>query len=221
MGMTLTNTTTTVTTTVGTSQNTTQKTYSVTQVATDTDVINNFVSITAANSTIVVHDSDGTATATVNVDGTQTFGQLFATLAQYGVDGDIEDGRVTFIHNNGGYVDGSFASALGMTTTYNTVTTTNTVGATQTTGTMTYSVVTTEGVAQTTGTFTYSATEIATDSSVINNFISVTSANRTIVVHNSDGTETATVNVNGTQTFGQLFANLAQYGIDGVQTVNG
>ena len=213
LNMTTTYDTVATTTTVGTTQSTTQKTYSVTQVATNTSTINDYVSVTNANRTIVVHASDGTATATVNVDGTKTFGELFASLAEYGVDGDIENGQVTFIHNNGGYVDGSFAAALNMTTTYDTVATTTTVGTTQTTDQKLYSV--TVGTTQTLGQKTYSVTQVATDTSVINDFVSVTAANSTIVVHASDGTATATVNVNGSQTFGELFASLAQYGVDG------
>ena len=147
---------------------------------------------------MVVKDIDGNATGTVTVTNTMTFNDLFAALVPLGVDGDIQDGRVTMLHNNGGYVDGSFAAAMGIGTTYKTVTTTTTVGGTQTTASK-----------------TFSSTDVADYNSVINNFITISSSNNKLVVKDVNGTATGTVTVTNTMTFNDLFAALSPLGVDG------
>ena len=198
MGISTTYTTVTTTTTVGGTQTTASKTFSSTDIADYNSVINNFLTISNSNNQLVVKDIDGNATGTVTVTNTMTFNDLFAALVPLGVDGDIQDGRVTFLDNNGGYVDGSFAAAMGIGTTYKTVTTTTTVGGTQTTASK-----------------TFSSTDVADYNSVINNFITISSSNNKLVVKDVNGTATGTVTVTNTMTFNDLFAALSPLGVDG------
>ena len=198
MGISTTYTTVTTTTTVGGTQTTASKTFSSTDIADYNSVINNFLTISNSNNQLVVKDIDGNATGTVTVTNTMTFNDLFAALVPLGVDGDIQDGRVTMLHNNGGYVDGSFAAAMGIGTTYKTVTTTTTVGGTQTTASK-----------------TFSSTDVADYNSVINNFITISSSNNKLVVKDVNGTATGTVTVTNTMTFNDLFAALSPLGVDG------
>ena len=198
LGVTTTYETVTTAKTIGTSTTGGIQNYSTVIVAGADSVINDFVTITSSNKKLVVKDVDGNATATVTLSKTMTYRDLFAALAPLGVHGDISDGQVTFTHNNGGYVDGSFATALGITTTYTTVTTVKTVGSTTT------------GSVQ-----NYSTVLVANADSVINDFVTITNSNKKLVVKDVDGNATGTVTVTNTMKYSELFAALAPLGVHG------
>ena len=209
IGMTTTYNTVVTTTTVGGTQTTDSKTFNITDVADYDSVINDFLTITGSNDQLTVKDIDGHVKGNISVTNTMTFRQLFAELAQLGVDGDIREGKVTFVEHNGGYVDGSFAAAMGVATTYTTVTTTTTVGGTQTTASKTFKI-----------------TEVASDDSVINNFNPINSSSNQIVIKDVDGNAQKTVTVTDTMTFRDLFSELSKSGVygsmhDGVLTLYG
>ena len=207
IGMKVTYNTVVTTTTVGGTQTTAAKTFSVDEVADYDSVINNFLSINSGNNNLVVKDVDGHVKGSVTVTNTMTFRDLFAELTSLGVDGDIESGQISFFENNGGYVDGSFATALGIITEYTTVTTTTTVGGTQTTAEKT---------------FAYK--DIADADSVINDFNLINNTSNQIIIKDAEGNPTRTVTVTNTMTFSDLFSELSQYGVyggiqDGVMTL--
>ena len=209
IGMTTRYNTIVTTTTVGGTQTTDTKQFTSTDVAAADSVINDFLTITGTNNQLTVKDIDGHVKGNVSITNTMTFRELFAQLAPFGIDGDIQDGQVTFIGNNGGYLDGSFAAAMGVATTYTTVTTTATVGGTQTTALKTFAI-----------------TEVADNDSVISNFNPINSSSNQIVIKDVDGNANKTITVNNTMTFRDLFSELAQNGVygglhDGVLTLYG
>jgi len=182
----------TVTTTLGTTQSTSAKTYTATQTATNESTISDFITI-GSNNTIVVRDQDGHATQTVTVDGSQSFGDLFVTLSNYGVDADLVNGQITFNTDNDGYVDGSFiTTALGCSVRYDTVITTKTVGSTST-GSLK----------------TYNTTSIATDQSKISDFITLSNSNNKLYIKGENNTNLASITITNTMTFGELFATIS------------
>ena len=198
IGMTTTYNTVVTTTTVGGTQTTGEKTFNTVDIADYDSVINNFISLNSTNNNLVVKDIDGNVKGSVTISETMTFNELFEALVPLGVTGDVEDGQITFIENEGGYVDGSFVSALGMSTTYTTVTTTTTVGGTQTTDEK-----------------TFKALDIARDDSVINDFNLINNTSNQIVIKNADGDPTKTVTVTDTMTFRDLFSELSKHGVYG------
>ena len=198
IGMITTYDTVVTTTTVGGTQTTASKTFSIVDIAGNDSVINDFLTITGSNNQLTVKDIDGHVKGNITVTNQMTFRQLFAELSTLGVNGDINDGQLTFVDNNGGYVDGSFAAAMGVATTYTTITTTTTVGGTQTTASKTFRI-----------------TEIADDDSVISNFLTINDSSNKIVVKDVNGNANHTVTVTNTMTFRDLFTELSQYGVYG------
>ena len=195
------------TTTVGTSQSV-HHTYITTDIADNTSIINDFITInttgTNKNDVIEIKDKNGHVYQTVSVSATETFGDLFNRIAQYGVDGDIQNGKVTFLVNEGGYVDGSFIGSKGLNMAPTNVTTT---------------ITTTSGTTQSSPLKTYSVTETADAASTINDFITINSSgtnqNNQIIIKDYNGVATQTVTVTNTMTFSDLFGQLARYGVDG------
>ena len=77
--------------------------------------------------TIDIKNPDGTRRTTLNLNGENTLSYLNTILHGYGISVSLEDGVLHFTSNNGNYVAGSLADALGITTS-STTTTTQTIG---------------------------------------------------------------------------------------------
>ena len=195
MGMSVSYETTTSTTTVGTTQSTQQKIFNTTKVASFSDIINDYVHITASNNTLVIKDIDGNPTGTITVTNTMTFGELFNNLAEYGINGQINDGKVSFFSENGGYVDGSFVTeAMDCNVTYSVVVTTTTAGKTQTTDSK-----------------IYSYNDTATNDNKLSDF----GLSGTLNIKDKDGNIIGSFTSDGSHTFGEMFNAIAAYGMDG------
>lgn len=75
-----------------------------------------------------VQDKQGNVLGTISVNKSNTFGEIFRELGEYGIDADIHDGVIKLTSPEGNIITGDLADALGITT--QTITTTKTVGAT-------------------------------------------------------------------------------------------
>ena len=169
---------------------------------TETDKISDVVSI-PVTPTITVFNSDGTQAGTISVNNNTTFENLFGSLSEYGIDGDIHDGRIILTSSNGAYALGGVFDTLGISAQSSE--TTHTIGQT---------------VSVASG-LTYSVIQVATEDSLIGDYISLsaTASDNTITVYypknNSTVSVSATITVDSTTTFGGLFNELSRYNIDG------
>ena len=195
LGVTTTYNTVTTYTTVGSQTTGTLKQYSVTDLATDDNKLSDF-SIEAGK-VLNVKDRNGNILGSFTTDANSTFADMFNAIAPWGMDGDLHEGRVTFVHDDGGYVDGSLATALGVSTSCTTVTTVTTVGSSQSVGSFKY-------------TTTYAADEDTTFAQ-----IGLDGTRAYTIKRGSTGEGDVNLNVTGATTIGQFFSTLGEYGIDG------
>ena len=195
----MTATTIIVTTTVG---KTSTSTAAISHTVTKTADISSTLAQLGINkgNTLIVHKTDG-GTATVTVSGSTTLDSLFDSLDNYGVQGVVAEGIITFTSVDGAYLtdaSGSdLLSKLGVTTAFETVTTTMTKGTTKTSGTL-----------------TYTGTESATLANKVLSYTTLTT-NQTITVKDSDGNTKGSVTVTANTTFNDLFKALDDLGIQG------
>ena len=172
--------------------------------ATEDQKISQFITL-PTNKVITVKDEDNNDVATITITNDTTFGSLFAELSQYGIDGDIHDGVIKLTSPNGNYVTGAVMTALGISTTSETISTT--VGKTTTSS----------------AAISYTQVVGATDSTKISSVIELPD-DKVILINDSNGVRGSSGNIyyrgieaytiTDDTTFGDLFAKLAEYGIE-------
>ena len=131
--------------------------------------------------------------ATITIDSnSKTFDDLFNALEPYGIDGTINNGRIT-LNSASYYVTGEAANLLGIGTSLS--------SGTETTG----SSVTSDSV------LVYTSSVVADAASKISDFITLDSNNK-ILLHN--GSQTTTFTVTNTTTFDDMMSAFASAGIN-------
>ncbi len=131
--------------------------------------------------------------ATITIDSnSKTFDDLFNALEPYGIDGTINNGRIT-LNSDSYYVTGEIANLLGIGT--------SSESSTETAG----SSVTSDSV------IVYTSSVVADTTSRISDFITLDSNNK-ILLHN--GSQTTTFTVTNTTTFGDMLSAFASAGIN-------
>ena len=173
-----------------------QISYTQNVVATEDTLISDVITL-PADSNIIINNSEGNAIGTILVDNTTTFGDLFAQMAEYGIDGDIHNGSVKLSPDDGQYATGAVLDLMGIT--LNQVVVTTTVGMTNSSS---------EVISYTNG---VKATEDTLISDVIANFDSLGYVNG---IYTADDNVIDFVTVTSTMTFGEFFAEFSKYGID-------
>ena len=166
---------------------------------------NHNVTYSAEATTKISQTSAGKGTITVNYQGntyyvtvsdSKTIGDIMNELAGYGVSGSLNGGVLKFQGTGDGYVT-NWGGAFGLTgASYSTVTTT--IKTNKTSNEKTY---TSNNVTLTT----------ATKISSINGY---SGGNGSLIIHKTDGTY-ATISVDASKTLGELFTQLANYGLVG------
>ena len=131
--------------------------------------------------------------AAITIDSnSKTFDDLFDALKPYGIDGTINNGRIT-LNSDSYYVTGEIANLLGIGT--------SSESSTETAG----SSVTSDSV------IVYTSSVVADTTSRISDFITLDSNNK-ILLHN--GSSTTTFTVTNTTTFGDMLSAFASAGIN-------
>ena len=166
---------------------------------------NHNVTYSAEATTKISQTSAGKGTITVNYQGknyyvtvndNKTIGDIMNELAGYGVSGSLNGGVLKFQGTGDGYVT-NWGGAFGLTgASYSTATTT--IKTNKTSNEKTY---TSNNVTLTT----------ATKISSINGY---SGGNGSLIIHKTDGTY-ATISVDASKTLGELFTQLANYGLVG------
>ena len=180
------------------------------------DKISSYIS-SANGKVMTVTDDFGVTVGSVTIDNNTTFSTLFQNLSTLGVQGTIEDGRVMITSNNGSYVSGTLADALGIGTVNRTVIVGSTIVSGTGTATVTVTTTTTTGATMSSASaLTYSRYANINDT-IKSGFAADTwnGFNKTITVTKDDGTSAGTVTVTDGMTYKQLFEALDDKGIQG------
>ncbi len=153
------------------------------------------IGVTKAAGDLAVYNSSNQLVAELNVDSTTTLNDLFSMLSAYGIIGSVNDGRIVLTSANGNYVMGDVADALGLGTVSSVVTTGSSMTST----------------APVVGTVTINADETTSFGE-----IGLDVTDKELVVNsNSSSGALGTITVSNSSTFGELFSELAGYGING------
>ena len=186
-----TTTTATVTQTYGLNSNSQRKTYYVTRNADDT------TTLSACSGTGTISGVYQGRSFTVNASAEKSIGEVLTELAGYGISGSISSGTVTLKGTGDGYIT-SISGAFGINGSNYYTTATTTIKTNKTSNEKTY---TSNNVTLTT----------ATKISSINGY---SGGNGSLIIHKTDGTY-ATISVDASKTLGELFTQLANYGLVG------
>ena len=186
-----TTTTATVTQTYGLNSNSQRKTYYVTRNADDT------TTLSACSGTGTISGVYQERSFTVNASAEKSIGEVLTELAGYGISGSISSGTVTLKGTGDGYIT-SISGAFGINGSNYYTTATTTIKTNKTSNEKTY---TSNNVTLTT----------ATKISSINGY---SGGNGSLIIHKTDGTY-ATISVDASKTLGELFTQLANYGLVG------
>lgn len=169
--------------------------YTETVKATEDQKISQFITIPNDN-VIHIHNKDTQEIGTVTVTNDMTFGNLFAILSDYGIDGDIHDGVIMLTSPNYNIITGDVTTALGITMLPETIN--STVGMKTTSDSA----------------ITYTKVVGATDSTKISDTIELPD-DKVITIKNSNNRQDqGTYTITNDTTFGDLFDKLAEYGIE-------
>ena len=186
-----TTTTATVTQTYGLNSNSLRQTYYVTRNADDT------TTLSACSGTGTISGVYQERSFTVNASAEKSIGEVLTELAGYGISGSISSGTVTLKGTGDGYIT-SISGAFGINGSNYYSTATTTIKTNKTSNEKTY---TSNNVTLTT----------ATKISSINGY---SGGNGSLIIHKTDGTY-ATISVDASKTLGELFTQLANYGLVG------
>ena len=186
-----TTTTATVTQTYGLNSNSQRQTYYVTRNADDT------TTLSACSGTGTISGVYQERSFTVNASAEKSIGEVLTELAGYGISGSISSGTVTLKGTGDGYIT-SISGAFGINGSNYYTTATTTIKTNNTSNEKTY---TSNNVTLTT----------ATKISSINGY---SGGNGSLIIHKTDGTY-ATISVDASKTLGELFTQLANYGLVG------
>lgn len=147
------------------------------------------------NSSLVVNNSLGNALKTINLTGTTTIQDVFASLKAEGIDGIITNGVIQLSSAEYKYITGNFANAVGITTQ----TVTEVVNTTS----------------HSTAAITFSGTITASATSTLGQIGAVKNSSDNIIVYNKDGNAIGTINsLSTSSTIQDLFDAVAFYKID-------
>lgn len=186
-----TTTTATVTQTYGLNSNSNRQRYSVTLNADDT------TTLTTGSGTGTISGVYQGRSFTVTAGAGKSIGEVLTELAGYGISGSISSGTVTLKGTGDGYIT-SISGAFGINGSNYYTTATTTIKTNKTSNEKTY---TSNNVTLTT----------ATKISSINGY---SGGNGSLIIHKTDGTY-ATISVDASKTLGELFTQLANYGLVG------
>ena len=178
---------TTVSTITTGAHSTAEVTYTDTVYADGKSVIKDFI---AAGGNVVLKKSDGTEIATISVTDSMTFDDLIEELKSHGVEATIKDGVVSIEPTTNIDISGSLITALGITKTSTTETTT-------------------VGITQTGSLVTNNVTEIADEESLLSDF----SITGNLVLNDKNGNSIGVFATEG-KTFAEMITYLENNGIN-------